>query len=177
MIGKKRSERRSIQRIFKYNQEHILQFWDELNEEEQKHLLDVAGSINFRKVQKYYKIAQTERKPLDLSSLEPSDYIGLEQTDKKEQFYNIGLDALKNGKVAFLTVAGGQASRLGIDLPKGCFGISPISKKSLFQIFAEKILFYSDLYSHKFKWFIMTSIDNYDTTVNFFIENNYFKYY
>ena len=44
-----------------------------------------------------------------------------------------------------------------------------------FQIFAEKILFYSDLYSHKFKWFIMTSIDNYDTTVNFFIENNYFN--
>ena len=175
MIGKKRNERRSIQRIFKYNQEHILQFWDDLNEKEQKHLLDVAGSINFRKVQKYYKIAQTERKPLDLSYLEPSDYIGLDQTTKKNRFYNIGLNALKSGKVAFLTVAGGQASRLGIDLPKGCFGISPISKKSLFQIFAEKILFYSDLYSHKFKWFIMTSIDNYDTTVNFFIENNYFN--
>ena len=54
MIGKKRNERRSIQRIFKYNQEHILQYWDDLNEKEQKHLLDVAGSINFRKVQKYY---------------------------------------------------------------------------------------------------------------------------
>ena len=36
MIGKKRNERRSIQRIFKYNQEHILQFWDELNEEDKK---------------------------------------------------------------------------------------------------------------------------------------------
>ena len=81
-----------------------------------------------------------------MSSLEPSDYIGLEQTSKKEQFYNTGLTALKNGKVAFLTVAGGQASRLGIDLPKGCFGISPVSQKSLFQIFAEKILFYSNLY-------------------------------
>jgi hypothetical protein len=39
MIGRKRSERRSIQRIYKYHQEHILQYWDDLTEREQKHLL------------------------------------------------------------------------------------------------------------------------------------------
>lgn len=174
MIGKKRTEKRSIQRIFKYHQEHILHFWDELSEQEQKHLLEIAGAINFRKIQKYYKIAKTENKPINFSLLEPSDYVK-QNDERREKFYQLGSEALKNGKVAFLTVAGGQASRLGFDLPKGCFGISPITKKSLFQIFAEKILFYSNLYNQPLKWFIMTSIDNFKTTVDFFSQNNYFN--
>ena len=174
MIGKKRTEKRSIQRIFKYHQEHILHFWDELSEQEQKHLLEIAGAINFRKIQKYYKIAKTENKPINFSLLEPSDYVN-QNDERREKFYQLGSEALKNGKVAFLTVAGGQASRLGFDLPKGCFGISPITQKSLFQIFAEKILFYSNLYNQPLKWFIMTSIDNFKTTVDFFSQNNYFN--
>lgn len=174
MIEKKRTEKRSIQRIFKYHQEHILHFWDELSEQEQKHLLEIAGAINFRKIQKYYKIAKTENKPINFSLLEPSDYVK-QNDERRERFYQLGSEALKSGKVAFLTVAGGQASRLGFDLPKGCFGISPITKKSLFQIFAEKILFYSNLYNQPLKWFIMTSIDNFKTTVDFFSQNNYFN--
>lgn len=174
MIEKKRTEKRSIQRIFKYHQEHILHFWDELSEQEQKHLLEIAGAINFRKIQKYYKIAKTENKPINFSLLEPSDYVK-QNDERREKFYQLGSEALKSGKVAFLTVAGGQASRLGFDLPKGCFGISPITKKSLFQIFAEKILFYSNLYNQPLKWFIMTSIDNFKTTVDFFSQNNYFN--
>lgn len=174
MIGKKRTEKRSIQRIFKYHQEHILHFWDELSEQEQKHLLEIAGAINFRKIQKYYKIAKTENKPINFSLLEPSDYVK-QNDERREKFYQLGSEALKNGKVAFLTVAGGQASRLGFDLPKGCFRISPITQKSLFQIFAEKILFYSNLYNQPLKWFIMTSIDNFKTTVDFFSQNNYFN--
>ncbi|MBO5289595.1 MAG: UTP--glucose-1-phosphate uridylyltransferase [Spirochaetales bacterium] len=174
MIGKKRTEKRSIQRIFKYHQEHILHFWDELSEQEQKHLLEIAGAINFRKIQKYYKIAKTENKPINFSLLEPSDYVK-QNDERREKFYQLGSEALKSGKVAFLTVAGGQASRLGFDLPKGCFGISPITQKSLFQIFAEKILFYSNLYNQPLKWFIMTSIDNFKTTVDFFSQNNYFN--
>lgn len=174
MIEKKRTEKRSIQRIFKYHQEHILHFWDELSEQEQKHLLEIAGAINFRKIQKYYKIAKTENKPINFSLLEPSDYVK-QNDERREKFYQLGSEALKSGKVAFLTVAGGQASRLGFDLPKGCFGISPITQKSLFQIFAEKILFYSNLYNQPLKWFIMTSIDNFKTTVDFFSQNNYFN--
>ena len=174
MIGKKRTEKRSIQRIFKYHQEHILHFWDELSEQEQKHLLEIAGAINFRKIQKYYKIAKTENKPINFSLLEPSDYVK-QNDERREKFYQLGFEALKRGKVAFLTVAGGQASRLGFDLPKGCFRISPITQKSLFQIFAEKILFYSNLYNQPLKWFIMTSIDNFKTTIDFFSQNNYFN--
>lgn len=174
MIGKKRTEKRSIQRIFKYHQEHILHFWDELSEQEQKHLLEIAGAINFRKIQKYYKFAKTENKPINFSLLEPSDYVK-QNDERREKFYQLGSEALKSGKVAFLTVAGGQASRLGFDLPKGCFRISPITQKSLFQIFAEKILFYSNLYNQPLKWFIMTSIDNFKTTVDFFSQNNYFN--
>lgn len=174
-IGRKHSERRSIHRIYKYHQEHILHYWDELTENEQKQLLEIAGAINFRKIRKYYRASKTKRKPIDFLSLRPSDYIKSSEKERREGFYKLGLNALKTGKVAFLTVAGGQASRLGINLPKGCFGISPIKQKSLFQLFAEKIFFYSDLYCVPLKWFIMTSIDNHTATVDFFVQNNYFN--
>ena len=45
--------------------------------------------------------------------------------------------ALRAGKVAFALMAGGQASRLKVDGPKGCFPIGPRTDRSLFQLFAE----------------------------------------
>ena len=52
----------------------------------------------------------------------------------------LGRQALRNGRVALFLVAGGQGSRLGFDGPKGCFPVSPLKSKSLFQLFAEQVL-------------------------------------
>ncbi len=44
------------------------------------------------------------------------------------------------GKCATLVLAGGQGRRLGFEKPKGCFPISLIKKKTLFQLIAEKVV-------------------------------------
>jgi UDP-N-acetylglucosamine/UDP-N-acetylgalactosamine diphosphorylase len=44
---------------------------------------------------------------------------------------------LRAGKVAFALIAGGQASRLGWDGPKGTFPIGPATERSLFQLLVE----------------------------------------
>ncbi len=50
------------------------------------------------------------------------------------------VQALRAGKVAFALLAGGQASRLGWDGPKGTYPIGPQSSRSLFQLLLEHLV-------------------------------------
>jgi UDP-N-acetylglucosamine/UDP-N-acetylgalactosamine diphosphorylase len=85
-----------------------------------------------------------------------------------------GIEAIVQGKVGLITVAGGQGTRLGHPGPKGTFPITPITKKSLFQVFAEKILAAQFRYQVVFPWLIMTSPINHNETVAFFESHHYF---
>lgn len=73
-----------------------------------------------------------------------------------------------------LILAGGQASRLRLDLPKGCVVVTPFSKKSLFQLHAEKIKAASIQMGYPIPLAIMTSATNRAETELFFQEHGYF---
>ncbi|GAH56734.1 unnamed protein product, partial [marine sediment metagenome] len=62
-------------------------------------------------------------------------YLSHDDIIKMEKERELGRELISGGKAAFLTVAGGQGSRLGFKGPKGLFPISPIQKHSLLQIF------------------------------------------
>jgi UDP-N-acetylglucosamine/UDP-N-acetylgalactosamine diphosphorylase len=85
-----------------------------------------------------------------------------------------GLDAIASGQVACLIVAGGQGTRLGFSGPKGMFPITPVKKKSLFQLFAEKTVAASRMANTPLSIAIMTSPINHEETVHFYTANNYF---
>src|SRR5581483_10952726 len=85
-----------------------------------------------------------------------------------------GEQALKSGRVAAFTVAGGQGTRLGYDGPKGTFPVTPVKHKPLFQVFAEKIRAAGLRYGRPLHWFIMTSHANYAATEAFFAEHKFF---
>ena len=82
--------------------------------------------------------------------------------------------AIRAGKVAAFCVAGGQGTRLGFNGPKGTFPVTPLAKKSLFQVFAEKIKRSGKRYEVVIHWFILTSEINHTATVEHFSSNNYF---
>ncbi|HOV13879.1 MAG TPA: UTP--glucose-1-phosphate uridylyltransferase [Spirochaetota bacterium] len=163
-------ENKTITKIVNSENNHIFYFWESLNEEEKKVFLNDIRGVDLNLVKKYFEKYQNQK--IKKISFEPTPYLPIEKIEQK--YKNIGEEALLNNEVAVLTVAGGQASRLGYEQPKGCFPITPLKNKSLFRIFSEKILFYSKYYKKDIKWFIMTSDTNYDDTKTFFEKNNYF---
>jgi UDP-N-acetylglucosamine/UDP-N-acetylgalactosamine diphosphorylase len=104
----------------------------------------------------------------------PLPAVAQEQWRGSREAGQAGEELLAAGRTAFLTVAGGQGTRLGWEGPKGCFPISPIRRAPLFQIFAEKILAARRRYGVPMRWCIMTSPLNHGPTLDFFRERDFF---
>ena len=109
----------------------------------------------------------------------PASYFPLapenaEQKTLYDKAFKHGEVLIRNGRTAAFTVAGGQGTRLGYDGPKGTLPVSPIKKKTLFQLFAEQILGISKQYEVTIPWYIMCSPLNLEATNIHFEENNYY---
>lgn len=79
-----------------------------------------------------------------------------------------GLEMIRAGKVAALTVAGGQGTRLGFEGPKGTLPIGPASGRTLFEVFADQIRAADEWAGLPIPWLIMTSPQNHGQTLAFF---------
>ena len=167
-------EARSI--LKKYNQEHILNGYDNLDETKQKILLDQIFETDFELVKSLYT---NTRNPIvhDIDKIEPMDYLDKYKLNDKYKYYeNIGKDAIKQGKLAAVTMAGGQGTRLGHDGPKGTYDIGLDSHKSLFELLADYLKEEGKKYDVTIPWFIMTSRENNEQTLDFFTKNKFFGY-
>jgi UDP-N-acetylglucosamine/UDP-N-acetylgalactosamine diphosphorylase len=71
---------------------------------------------------------------------EPVPYVRASERGDTTEAAEAGRDALAAGKVAFALLAGGQASRLRADGPKGAYPIGPRTSRSLFQVLVEHIV-------------------------------------
>jgi UDP-N-acetylglucosamine/UDP-N-acetylgalactosamine diphosphorylase len=155
-------------------QGHLFEFWDERPHANKRVLLDDLGSLNVE----VYDLLQRQLKqkledPLR-RHIEPVAHIPEPEWREDDDALRRGEGLISEGKAAFLTVAGGQGSRLGFDGPKGCFPISPIRGATLFQILSEKILAARNRYGCPLYWYIMTSPLNLEETRGFFETRDYF---
>lgn len=162
----------------KYNQEHLLHFYNEISEEEKNKLINQILSIDFEQIINLYL---NSKKVDDLSNVKISPLPHIEKnklTEKDVDYYiQIGETIIRNNQIAVVTMAGGQGTRLGYKGPKGTYmlNLKPI-KKSLFQIIAENIIEANIKYNVIIPWYIMTSEENDKQTKNFFEINDFFDY-
>lgn len=161
-------------------QGHVFRFWDQLDESQRQNLLSEAREIDLEEVNRLAKelVLSGESEEFDDSGLEPAPFLKhpLNGGDVSlwEQARATGEEALRQGKVAAFVVAGGQGTRLGYNGPKGTFPVTPITRKPLFQVFAEKIRAAEIRYNTQIPWLVMTSNANYQATVDAFEESNYY---
>ncbi len=166
-----------------HGQGHVFAHYDSLSASEQQSLLEQAAAIDLIEVASLYQSLVRDRGDQSdslLDGLEPADYIPLPGTggDTTAALWHEaeqkGEAALRTGRVAAFTVAGGQGTRLGFEGPKGTYGVTPVLGKSLFQVFAEKILAAGRIYGRPVSWYLMTSVLNHEETVSFFERHEYF---
>lgn len=163
--------------VERYSQSHIFNYWDKLDDSQRELLLLQISKIDFELMR---RLAETwifnTPKPEIFDEIVPVPVIPLNTPDstQEKEAYECGEEILKQGKVGLFMVAGGQGTRLGFDKPKGTFPIGPITKKSLFQYHAEKIINLQRRYNIELPWYIMVSETNEKETKIFFEQNDYF---
>lgn len=157
-------------------QGHLFRFWDELSADQRAVLLDQIEAVDFALMREL--AALFESAPEASAAFEPPDLfprlrdasLELRAADARRA----GAEALASGKVGYLLVAGGQASRLGYDGPKGCFPVGPVSGRSLFEMHARRLRAASQRYGRGGPWYVMTSPANDADTREFFAEHDHF---
>ena len=159
----------------KYHQEGILKNYERMSEEDRVKLLDQILTIDLEQIDELYKSTQKEISFAN-DKIEPIDYVDKSKLSEEEykKYETLGTDAIKAGKYAVVTMAGGQGTRLGHDGPKGTFKLGLDPDKSIFEILSDRIKESNEEYGISIPWYIMTSRENNEQTVAFFEENSYF---
>ena len=165
-----------LNKLKKYGQEHLINFYDELNNFEKNRLISEIENIDFELIENLYK--NKDRDVLLSNEITVAPSIDKEKLSDEEKSYfeRVGIGAIKNNEVAICQMAGGQGTRLGHSGPKGTFIVELDRPKSIFEVFADRLKIECNRYGTKINWYIMTSKSNDMETKNFFEKNNYFEY-
>ncbi len=158
-------------------QEHLFVAWGRLDAAARARLLDELDSVDFDGLPALRALLAP---PLGVPAreLQPPEVFPRVRTAEQEaqarEAVRRGEELLRRGKVGCILVAGGQASRLGYEGPKGAFSIGPVSGWSLFEIHARRLRAAAHRYGTCLPWYVMTSPANDRATREFFAGRNWF---
>lgn len=96
----------------KYGQEHLLNHYETLEDKQKECLLEQIEAIDFELINSLYnKTKKQEKKEND--KITPIEYLDKYKLYDDYKYYeNLGKKAIKEGKLATVTMAGGQGTRL-----------------------------------------------------------------
>ena len=173
MIDKQKAE----ELLKKYNQEHILNFFEELSNKEKQELLEQIENMNFEQINNLYNLTK-QTITFAEQKIEPMEYLDKSKlsNEELENYKKIGEKIISENQFAVVTMAGGQGTRLGHEGPKGTYDLGLESHKSIFELLCDNFKRAKEQYGVSVPWYIMTSRENDEQTKKFFEEKNYFGY-
>ena len=174
-----------LNRLRARGQDHLLRFWNELDDTRRAKLAGQIEAIDFDLIDSLYQGNVDQPDWADLSRrAEPPPAVRLRDRAAPnaatplgctpDQARHRGVEALRVGKIGVLLTAGGQGSRLGFEKPKSLFPIGPLSQASLLQIHIEKVRAVAARYGRPAPLYLMTSPVTHDETVAFITEHDCF---
>ncbi|XP_037548411.1 UDP-N-acetylhexosamine pyrophosphorylase-like protein 1 [Nematolebias whitei] len=170
-------------------QAHVLRFWSELSEEQQEGFLQDLVLLDLQALKEHCEAACRAAAAPNSCTLDPDmepvppEITGSARSDPEvlTRWEDQGLLQISKNRVAVLLLAGGQGTRLGVPYPKGMYDVGLPSRKTLYQIQAERIHKVQELADRRHSskctipWYIMTSEFTLTPTQTFFKENNFFN--
>ena len=152
------------------HQEHIAAHMKTLSKEEQLSMVEQVDSLDLSVL----NAAGEDEKRGSFAPLFATTLAEIEEN--RELYTKTGLQAIRDGKVGAVLLAGGQGSRLGFDHPKGMFNIGVKRELYIFECLMNNLLEVTKAAGAYIPLFIMTSADNNKETREFFEEHDYFGY-
>lgn len=154
-------------------QEHLLQYFDELDEAQQTGLLNQIEALDLSLLD----LIKDGVKEVPKGKLAPLGAVTLDEIkEKKDTYKKRGLEAIRQCQVGAVLLAGGQGTRLGLDKPKGMLNVGIHKELYLFEQLVNNLM---EVVKEADAWvplFVMTSEKNNADTVAFFKEKDYFGY-
>ncbi|XP_067883589.1 UDP-N-acetylhexosamine pyrophosphorylase-like protein 1 [Heterodontus francisci] len=176
------------ERLVAAGQPEVLRFWEQLTAEERRALEAVLYQLEPGELRAHCDSAIRARTPSQAPLIRhmeplPEEVIGSALRTEAEtlrRWQERGFHEISQDKVAVLLLAGGQGTRLGVPYPKGMYDVGLPSRKTLYQIQAERIRKVQQLATERLgrkcivPWYIMTSEFTLEPTKKFFVQHNYF---
>ncbi len=164
-------------KVKEYGQEHLIALYNRLDDKKKIDLLSQVSRIDFDEIKQLYDLTK-EKKDFSNLEIKPIDAqdAALLTEQEKEELIKIGEDIIKNKKIAIVMMAGGQGTRLGHSGPKGTYDFGLDNHKTIFETYVDQFKKARDKYGVSVSWYIMTSRENNQETIEFFYNNNYFGY-
>ncbi|MFP6648442.1 MAG: UTP--glucose-1-phosphate uridylyltransferase, partial [Pirellulaceae bacterium] len=163
-----------------YNQQQLLCCWDQLDQLQQSELARQVREIDLEQLAALKTDRNNESRELS-QQIAPPPAIRPGHprradlpAESVEEAIALGEAALRDGRVALILVAGGQASRLGLNGPKALFPIGPLSGRSLLQFSIDRLKVLADRYDSEIPLLIMTSPSVHEAISGFLAEHNNF---
>ena len=154
-----------------------------IKEKNQKYLSALVGKELPEKLVK--QLEELDRKKKEYSDgteqkRGTTEHIGAmelpEIEQKKAQFKEVGLEAIRAGKVGAILLAGGQGTRLGFDKAKGMFNIGETKELYIFEQLVRNLQKVTEEAGCFVPLYVMTSEKNDAQTREFFAEHDFFGY-
>ena len=160
-------------KLAEYGQTHVLNYFDELTQEQKEELLTQIDETDFSVV-RYAANPHGGQKRGKITPLGAMEIAEIEKN--RAHFEKVGLEALRAQKIGAVLLAGGMGTRLGSDDPKCMYNIGITKPVYIMQRLIENLMDVVNEAGVPVPLFIMTSDKNHDKTVAFMEKMDYFGY-
>lgn len=161
------------QKLEKYGQEHVLKYYDELSEEQQQALLTQIEETDMS----ILAACENKEELVQKGVITPLAAMELDEIEaNRESFTATGLQAIRDGKIGAVLLAGGMGTRLGSDDPKGMYNIGETRDLYIFECLVNNLMDVVKQAGCYIHFFIMTSDKNNESTIKFLTEHDFFGY-